>query len=125
MIWIVFDFKSSRFIQRTVSVFAGEDDLPGIDRFISDFDDYLKSVIVQAEDRVTGNLKTVNDYIIVRRLTVGSIPTFSCLGLGLHIPSVVFDSPFIISLIENATDLIFISNVSYLIVIDGDEPDTY
>ena len=123
---MAFDFKSSRFIQRTFSVF-GEDDLPGIERFISYFDDYMRSVVVQAEDRVTGNLKTVNDYIIVRRLICGAIPTVSCLGLGLRIPNVtvVFDNPFIISLIESATDLIFISNVSYLIIFDGDEPDTY
>lgn len=105
-------FKSSRFIQRTVSVF-GEDDLPGIERFISGYDAYLKSVVVEAEDRVTGKLRTVDDYIIVRRNTCAAKPTISCLTLGLHIPNEVFDNPFIISIIENATDLILISNVSY------------
>ena len=114
-----FDVKSSRFIQRTVSVFGEDDDLPGIERFISDFEAYLKSIIVEAEDRVTSNLKTVNDYIIVRRNTVAAKPIFSFLGLGLHIPNEVFDNPFIISLLENATDLILISNVSYLIIFDG------
>jgi len=97
------------FIQRTVSVF-GKDDLPGIERFISGFDAYLKSVIVEAGDRATGNLRTVNDYIIVRRDTCAAKPTFSCLGLGLHIPNEVFENPFIVSLLENAADLILISN---------------
>jgi hypothetical protein len=105
-------------------VFGGHD-LPGIERFISGFDAYLKSVIVEAEDRMTGNLRTINDYIIVRRNTCAAKPTFSFLGLGLHIPNVVFDNPIIISLLENAADLILISNVSYLIVFDRGEPDTY
>ena len=88
-------------------------DLPGIERFISGFDDYLKSVIVEAEDRVTGNLRTVDDYVILRRDTCGAKPTFSFLGLGLQIPNEVFENPFIIALLDNAADLIFISNVSY------------
>ena len=115
-------YRSSRFIERTVSVF-GKDDLPGIERFISGFDAYLKSVIVEAEDRATGNLRTVNDYIIIRRDTCAAKPTFSCLGLGLHIPNEVFENPFIKSLLENATDLILISNVSYLIILG--EPDSH
>jgi hypothetical protein len=103
----------------------GEDDLPGIERFISGFDDYLKSVVVEAEDRATGNLRTVSDYIVIRRDTCAAKPTFSCLGLGLHIPNEVFENPFIISLHENAADLILISNVSYLIIFDRGEPNTY
>ena len=116
--------NSSRFIQRTVSVF-GKDDLPGIERFISAFDAFLKSVLVEVDDRATGNLRTVNDYIILRRDTCGARPTFSCLGLGLQIPNEVFENPFIISLVENAADLILISNVSYLIILDGGEPKTH
>ena len=74
---------------------------------------------------MTGNLRTVNDYIIVKRDTCAAKPTFSCLGPGLHIPNEVFENPFIISLLENATDLIiFISNVSCLIIFDEGEPDT-
>ena len=99
------------------------EDLPGVERFISGFDDYLKSVIVEAEDRVTGNLRTVDDYIILRRDTCAAKPTFSCLGLGLQIPNEVFENPFIIALLENAADLILISNVSYFdYLFDGGEP---
>ena len=109
--WMAFDSKSSRFMQRTAGMFG--EDLPGIERFISDFDDYLKSVVVETEDRVTGNLRTVDDYVILRRDTCGAKPTFSCLGLGLQIPNEVFENPFIICLLDNAADFIFISNVSY------------
>ena len=120
---MAFDTKLSRFIQRTISMFG--EDLPGTERFISGFDAYLKSVIVEAEDRETGNLRTVSDYITIRRDTCAANPTFSFLGLGLHLPNEVFENSVIISLLENAADLILISNVSYLIIFDRGEPDTY
>ena len=109
---MVFNCQISRFFQRTVSV-VGEDP-PAMERFISDFDAYTKSVILEAEDRVTGHQRTVIDYLILRRDTCGAKPTFSFLGLGLKIPRAVFDNPFMISLIENAADLIAITNVSHL-----------
>ena len=57
---MIFNFKLSRFFQRTVSV-VGEDP-PTMERFISDFDTYTKSVILEAEDRVAGHSRTVNEY---------------------------------------------------------------
>ena len=85
-----------------------------MERFIVDFDDYTKSIILEAEDRVANHQRTVNDYIVLRRDTCGAKPTFSFFGLGLNIPNAVFDNPVMISLIENATDLIAITNVSRL-----------
>ena len=85
-----------------------------MEKFISDFDAYARSVILEAEDRVAGHQRTVNDYIVLRRDTCGAKSTFSFLGLGLHIPNEVFDDPLMISLIENAADLIAITNVSHL-----------
>jgi hypothetical protein len=92
---------------------VAEDPL-AMERFISDFDAYTKSVIQEAEDRVADHQRTVmiNDYLILRRDTCGAKPTFSFLGLGLNISNAVFDNPLIISLIENATDRIAITNVS-------------
>jgi len=103
----------SRFFERTVSV-VGED-LPAMERFIFDFDAYTNSIILEAEDRASGHLRTVNDYLILRRDTCGAKPTFSFFGLGLNIPDAVFEHPLMISLIENATDLVAITNVSHLI----------
>jgi Delta6-protoilludene synthase len=94
---------------------VGEDP-PAMERFIADFDAYTKSIIVEAEDRVAGHQRTVNDYIMLRRDTCGGKPTFSFFGLGLKIPNAVFDNPVMISLIENATDLIAITNVSHLMM---------
>jgi len=93
------------------------EDFSAMERFISDFDAYAKSMITEAEDRVAGHLRTVNDYIILRRDTCGAKPTFSFFGLGLKIPDAVFDNTIMISLIENATDLIAITNVSHLIIL--------
>jgi hypothetical protein len=109
---MVFNCHISRFFQRTVSV-VGEDP-PAMERFIVDFDDYTKSIILEAEDRVANHQRTVNDYLVLRRDTCGAKPTFSFFGLGLNIPNAVFDNPIMISLIENATDLIAITNVSHL-----------
>ena len=90
------------------------EDLPAIERFISDFDAYTKSIILEAEDRAADSQRTVNDYLTLRRDTCGAKPTFSFFALGLIIPNAVFDNPFMISLIENAADLIAIVNVSHL-----------
>jgi len=99
---------AQEFFQRTVGV-VGEDP-PAMERFIVDFDDYTKSIILEAEDRVANHQRTVNDYLVLRRDTCGAKPTFSFFGLGLNIPNAVFDNPLMISLIENATDLIAITN---------------
>jgi hypothetical protein len=109
---MIFNCELRRFFQRTVSV-VGED-LPAIERFISDFDAYTKSIILEAEDRATEHQRTVDDYIALRRDTCGAKPTFSFFAIGLNIPNAVFDNPSMISLIEDATDLIAIINVSHL-----------
>ena len=90
------------------------EDLPAMGRFIVNFDAYTKSIILEAEDRVAGHQRTVDDYLTLRRDTCGAKPTFSFFGLGLNIPDEVFNHPLMISLIENATDLIAITNVSHL-----------
>ena len=104
--------KIFRFFQRTVSV-VGEDP-PAMERFISDFNDYTNSVILEAEDRAADHQRTVKDYLILRRGTCRAKPSFSFFALGLNIPNAVFENPLMISLIENATDLNAITNVSHL-----------
>jgi hypothetical protein len=113
-----FNCRISRFIQRTISV-VGEDP-SAMERFIYDFDAYTKSIILEAEDEVAGHQRTINDYLIFRRDTCGAKPTFSFFALGLNIPDAVFDNPLMISLIEIATDLIEITNVSRLIISGGE-----
>ena len=71
---MVFKYQIYRFFQRTVSVVG---DPPAMERFISEFDAYTKSVILEAEDRVAGHQRSVNDYMILRRDTCGAKPIFS------------------------------------------------
>ncbi|KDR79494.1 hypothetical protein GALMADRAFT_223690 [Galerina marginata CBS 339.88] len=97
-----------QFFKRTIEV-VGED-LPGIERFIADFDAYTRSVIQEADDRVAGHIRNVEDYFILRRDTCGAKPSFSFYGLGLNIPTEVFEHPLLISMVESATDLIAVTN---------------
>ena len=48
------------------------EDPPAMERFVIDFNDYTKSIILEAEDRVAGHQRTVNDYLILRRDTCGA-----------------------------------------------------
>ncbi|KJA16009.1 hypothetical protein HYPSUDRAFT_148365 [Hypholoma sublateritium FD-334 SS-4] len=97
-----------QFFQRTVAL-VGED-TQGIDHFIADFEAYAKSVIQEADDRVQGIVRNVEEYFILRRDTCGGKPSFSFFGLGLFIPKEVFDHPIMQSLTESATDLIAMTN---------------
>ncbi|KAF4609589.1 hypothetical protein D9613_012270 [Agrocybe pediades] len=97
-----------QFFKRTIDT-VGKD-LPGVERFIADFDAYTHSVIQEADDRATGHIRSVNDYFTLRRDTCGAKPSFSFFGLGLNIPDEVFHHPLVISMIEGATDLIAVTN---------------
>ena len=101
------------FFQRTVRVVGEDPQWRGLLLTLTP----TKSIILEAEDRVANHQRTVNDYLILRRDTCGAKPTFSFFGLGLNIPNEIFDNPLMISLIENATDLIAITNVSHLTII--------
>ena len=111
---IFFNGKLSRFLQRTLNV-VGDDTL-SLERFISDFDSYIKAVLLETEDRATGHLRPIDEYIVLRRDTVAARAIFSYLGLGLNIPDAVFDNPIMISLLENRNDLLAIVNVSHPII---------
>ncbi|KDR79485.1 hypothetical protein GALMADRAFT_63556 [Galerina marginata CBS 339.88] len=97
-----------QFFKRTVDV-VGED-RPGIERFIVDFDAYTRSIIQEADDRVEGHIRNVEDYFVLRRDTCGAKPSFSFFGLGLNLPNEVFEHPLVMSMVESATDLIAITN---------------
>ncbi|KAF8964553.1 terpenoid synthase [Flammula alnicola] len=99
---------AKQFFERAVGV-VGEDTL-GTDRFIADFDAYAKSIIQEADDRVVGRIRTIEEYFNLRRDTCGGKPSFSFFGLGLFIPNEVFEHPLMQSLTESATDLIAMTN---------------
>ncbi|KAF9472373.1 terpenoid synthase [Pholiota conissans] len=97
-----------QFFERTIALVGNDTD--GVDHFIADFDAYAKSIIQEADDRVNGHIRSVEEYFILRRDTCGGKPSFSFFGLGLFIPKEVFEHPLMISLTESATDLIAMTN---------------
>ena len=92
------------------------DDTLSLERFISDFDSYIKAIMLEAEDRATGHRRSIDQLLALRRNTIGGKPTFAYLGFGLNIPDAVFDNPVMISLIEDGCDLISLINVSHPII---------
>ncbi|PPQ64039.1 hypothetical protein CVT24_008852 [Panaeolus cyanescens] len=99
---------TQEFYERTLSVVG--DDAAGMEHFIKDFDDYTRAVIIEADERERNHIRNVHEYFILRRDTCGAKPSFSFFGLGLNIPSYVFEEPTMLSLIDSASDLIAMVN---------------
>lgn len=89
--------------------------LPSQRHFLETFTAYLRAVVVEALDREQGHRRSVDDYLQLRRLTIGAKPSFTICEMGMDLPDEVFYHPVIVELIECSTDLIIIGNdmVSY------------
>ncbi|KDQ57646.1 hypothetical protein JAAARDRAFT_35337 [Jaapia argillacea MUCL 33604] len=82
-------------------------------RFIDSFDAYTTSVAVQAEDRDHAYIRDIDSYLVVRRDTIGTYPSFVMLELGMHIPEQVLHDPTILDLELCITDMICVANDLY------------
>ncbi|KAG2118311.1 isoprenoid synthase domain-containing protein [Suillus clintonianus] len=89
--------------------------LPSQRHFLETFTAYLRAVVVEALDRERSHRRSINDYLKLRRLTVGAVPSFVICEMGMDLPDEVFYHPVVVELAECSTDLILISNdmVSY------------
>ncbi|KAI1791051.1 isoprenoid synthase domain-containing protein [Ganoderma leucocontextum] len=85
------------------------------ERFVDIFIDYLRAVIVQAEDRDNHTALSIEDYLKRRRWNIGSRPTFVLGVLHLSIPHEAFHHPVIKELEDAILDLLIVDNdiVSY------------
>ena len=81
-------------------------------RFIANYAEYLDSVIDESADRAAGHIRSISEYLELRRLTIGGYPSFLCLELGLEIPDVVMEHPKIKSLLGLVAETIILTNVS-------------
>ena len=54
----------------------------------------------------------MNEYMEVRRITIGAMPSFALLGLGLDLPDGAILHPVIVELSALAADMISLTNVS-------------
>jgi len=93
--------------------------MPGdacISHFTKGFDIYMRSMIQEAEDRETKHVRTVNDYLQLRRETFGAQATMSFLSFGLGLPEQVISHPVMQMVTLAAMNLLCIINVSFNIV---------
>ncbi|SJK98686.1 uncharacterized protein ARMOST_01955 [Armillaria ostoyae] len=79
-------------------------------RVVETFGRYMDSVVAQAEDRHQCYTRNVEDYFKIRRLTIGTDPSYAMLELGYDLPDEVFYHPTVIELGRLACDLIIIDN---------------
>lgn len=68
-------------------------------------------MIDEAADRAAGHVRSIADYLELRRLTIGGYPSFLCFELGLDIPDEVMEHPGIKSLLSLVAETILLTNV--------------
>lgn len=83
--------------------------------FLETFTAYLHAVVVEALDREQGHRRSIDDYLKLRRLTIGATPSFAICEMGMDLPDEAFYHPTVVELVECSTDMIIIGNdmVSY------------
>nr|WOJ44888.1 linalool/nerolidol synthase [Ganoderma lucidum] len=84
-------------------------------RFERAWERYTASVVEQAKDRDRGRMRTVEEYMAVRRLTIGAEPCFALAALGLSLAQEVYDHPLLRELQSDVADILIYDNdlVSY------------
>lgn len=80
-------------------------------RFLKSFAAYVYAVIDEASDRIGGRIRSIRDYLELRRLTAGPYPSFLSVELGLDIPDEIMTHPAMESLLSLAADSIVLTNV--------------
>ncbi len=81
-------------------------------RFINAWDHFTTAIVQQATDRDEGRLRTVEEYMVVRRFTSGADPCYAAAEMGLELPEEVFEHPLLHALRADVTDIIIFDNVS-------------
>ena len=81
-------------------------------RFLETFTEYANSVVQQAEYRNIQRIPTVEEYLEIRRQTIGVYPSFCMIELPYDLPDHVFDHPVVKDLARFSRDLIILDNVS-------------
>ncbi|KAG1830850.1 isoprenoid synthase domain-containing protein [Suillus variegatus] len=84
--------------------------LPSQRRFLETFDEYINSVVVEARDREQGCRRSLDDYLKLRRKTIGAKPCFLIIEMEMDLPDEVFYHPVIMDLVDCITELIIIDN---------------
>jgi hypothetical protein len=80
-------------------------------QFLITFNDWLQSLVGQAEDRDKSRLRDIDSYIKLRRVNIGLFPSLRVNEFGRQLPDEVRDHPVIERLEQICADLIVIDNV--------------
>jgi len=81
-------------------------------RFIKSWVDFATAVAKESEYRSQGHFPDLESYFTLRRLTIGTFPTFIMHELDMDIPDEIREHPILAQLDTTAVDIIAISNVS-------------
>jgi hypothetical protein len=73
----------------------------------------LNGTAEQAEDRGTARIRDVKSYFEIRRRTIGALPSFTILEMGMDLPDDVVEHPVIKALKALAVDMAIIANVGH------------
>ena len=99
------------FWKRALALTTPEDTC--VNRFINGFDMYMKSMIKEAEDRENKRVRTVDDYLQLRRETFATQASISFLSFGLELPEEVLLHPVMKTVTLASMDILYIINVSF------------
>ncbi|KAF9031643.1 terpenoid synthase [Hymenopellis radicata] len=83
------------------------------ERFMDTFGEYTECVRQQAEDRDHNIIRPIEEYLVMRRGTVGVRPSFDFFVLSDDLPNEVLEHPRVEALIRGAIDMSILSNDIY------------
>ncbi|PPR02301.1 hypothetical protein CVT24_011639 [Panaeolus cyanescens] len=81
-----------------------------LEHFITTSELYLHAVTQEAEDRQQNRVRTIADYLPLRRETCGARPSLALYEFGLGLPEEVTSHPIFEALAQDAIDLIIFIN---------------
>ncbi|KAI0062680.1 terpenoid synthase [Artomyces pyxidatus] len=79
-------------------------------RFIQTFETYTQSVVQEAADREHHHVRNIQEYLEVRRETIGAKPSFVFLELDMDLPDEAVEHPVIQEMSILAVDMISVGN---------------
>jgi Delta6-protoilludene synthase len=80
---------------------------------VRNFQKYVDAVVVQAHDREAHCIRDVASYFVLRRQTIGAIPSLDLLTLEMDLDDEVVEHPVLAKLLELCVDMILIGNDLY------------
>ena len=81
-------------------------------RFIDTFDRYTASVVQEAQDRTHARIRSIDEYLALRRDTSAIELCIFVIEIGLDIPPDVFEHPVMKRVLALAVDMVLVTNVS-------------